>query len=114
MAKTYLKCSAKARQTSFGEVIKLGIKVDDFIAFARQHVNERGYVNLDITPRKEQGPYGDTHSVSLDDYVKGSGKTAPSPAGYDHSAMPDDSEIPIAWMLPLVLPALLAAHTVLS
>lgn len=81
MAKQYLKCSAKARQTNFGTVIKLGIKVDDFIAFARQHVNERGYVNLDVVERKEVGPYGDTHSVVLDDYVKGSGKSAPSPAG---------------------------------
>lgn len=68
MAKTYLRCSAKARQTNFGEVIKLGIKVDDFIAFARQHVNERGYLNLEISPRREQGQYGDTHSVSLDDF----------------------------------------------
>ena len=81
MAKTDLRCSAKARETNFGQIIKLGIKVDDFIAFARQHVNERGYVNLEIAPRKEQGQYGDTPSVSLDDYVKGSGKTAPSPAG---------------------------------
>lgn len=110
MAKTYLKCSAKARETNFGQVIKLGIKVDDFIAFARQNVNDRGYVNLDITPRKEQGQYGDTHSVSLDDYVKGSGKTAPSPAGYDHSAPVTDSDIPFMWVLPL----LLAAHTVLA
>ena len=94
MAKTYLRCSAKARETNFGQVIKLGIKVDDFIAFARQHVNDRGYVNLDITPRKEQGQYGDTHSVSLDDYVKGSGQTAPSSASYDHSAPVDDSDCP--------------------
>ncbi len=81
MAKTYLKCSAKARDTQYGRIIKLGIKVDDFIEFARKHVNERGYVNLDIVERKEQGQYGDTHSVVLDDYVKGSGKIAPSPAG---------------------------------
>lgn len=93
MAKTYLKCSAKARDTQFGQVIKLGIKVDDFIAFARQHVNDRGYLNLDIMPRKEQGQYGDTHSVALDDYVKGSGQSAPSPRA-DHSAPVTDSDIP--------------------
>lgn len=114
MAKEYLRCSAKARETQYGQIIKLGIKVDDFIAFARKHVNERGYLNLDIMPRKEVGQYGDTHSVALDDYVKGSGKAAPRPAGYDHSAMPDDSEIPFAWMLPLVLPALLSFYGVLA
>lgn len=90
MAKEYLKCSAKARETQYGQIIKLGIKVDDFIAFARKHVNERGYLNLDVMARKEVGQYGDTHSVVLDDYVKGSGKTAPNPAGgYEPSPFDD-------------------------
>ena len=110
MAKTYLKCSAKARETQYGEIIKLGIKVDDFIAFARKHVNERGYLNLDISRRKEPGTYGDTHSVALDDYVKGSGQTAPSTQGYDHSQPVDGSDIPFVWAVPFILPALLALH----
>ena len=93
MAKTYLKASAKARDTQFGQIIKLGIKVDDFIAFAKQHVNDRGYLNLDIMPRKEVGQYGDTHSVALDDYVKGSGQTAPSPRA-DHSSPVGDGDCP--------------------
>ena len=94
MAKTYLKASAKARQTNFGTVIKVGVKVEELIAFATKHKNDRGWINLDIVERKEVGPYGDSHSVVLDDYVKGSGKTAPSPAGYDHSAPVTDSDIP--------------------
>lgn len=110
-----MKCSAKARDTQFGQIIKLGIKVDDFIAFARQHVNDRGYLNLDIMPRKEQGQYGDTHSVALDDYVKGSGQTAPNPRGDQrHSEPVTDDEIPFMWVAPFILPALLAAHGVLA
>lgn len=93
MAKQYVRCSAKARETQYGQIIKLGIKVDDFIAFARQHVNERGYLNLDIMPRKETSQYGDTHSVALDDYVKGSGQSAPSPRA-DHSGPVADSDYP--------------------
>ena len=78
--KTYAPGQAKERQTPFGPVVRWGVKVDDLIAFAQQHKNERGYINMDIIPRKEPGRYGETHSVVLDDYVKGSGKTAPSPA----------------------------------
>lgn len=66
--KTYLKCSAKARDTRFGQVINIGIKYDELIAFANQHKNARGYVNLTVSQRKEPGQYGDTHSVVLDTY----------------------------------------------
>lgn len=65
----YLKCSAKARETSFGEVINIGIKVEDLADFCRKHKNERGYLNLTLTPRREVGQYGDTHSISLDTYT---------------------------------------------
>lgn len=60
------KCSAKARQTPFGEALRLSFKAEDLIAFARQHANAKGYLNLDVTKRREPGTYGDTHSVKLD------------------------------------------------
>lgn len=110
MAKTYLKASAKARDTQFGEVIKLGVNVEELIKFAKAHANDRGWLNLDIVRRKETGPYGDTHSVVLDDYMKGSGQIAPS----THSGPVDGSDIPFAWMLPLILPALLTLHGVIA
>ena len=98
MAKTYLKCSAKARVTTFGEVINVGIKVEDLAEFARTHKNERGFLNLTIAPRKDTGRFGETHSVYLDDYVKGSGKSAPSTGGSwnreAHSSPVTDDEIP--------------------
>jgi hypothetical protein len=67
--KTYLKCSAKAKTfRDGGSVILIGAKAADLIAFAQQHANDRGYVNLKVQQRREPGQYGDTHSVMLDDY----------------------------------------------
>lgn len=67
--KTFLRCSAKEKEfRSGGSVIRLGVKVEDLIAFAKEHGNERGYLNLSISKRRSVGQYGDTHSVSLDTY----------------------------------------------
>lgn len=67
--KVFLKCSAKAKKfTNGGSLITLGVKADDLIAFAQQYRNERGYVNLVISERRETGQYGDTHSVALDTF----------------------------------------------
>ena len=89
-SKIYLNCSAKARQTQYGEFLNLGFKVADLIAFAQEHANERGYLNLTVAPRKEPGKYGDTHSVTLDTYVKGSGKDAPTTKREQWEASPFD------------------------
>lgn len=68
--KIFLKCSAKQKRfDNGGSVINLGVKVADLIAFAQAHTNERGYLNLVISERREVGQYGDTHSVTLDTYV---------------------------------------------
>ena len=66
--KVYLKCRAKARDGKYGRFIALGVKADDLIAFVNEHTNDRGYINLTISERKEVGQYGDTHSVALDTY----------------------------------------------
>jgi len=76
--KVFLRCSAKARTfNNGGSVLRLGVKVEDLIAFAKQHGNERGYLNLEIKERRTAGKYGDTHSVTLDTYQgKGNGAAA--------------------------------------
>ena len=48
--------------------MKVGFNVEKLIAFAQENANERGYVNFDITPRREVSERGDTHSISLDDW----------------------------------------------
>ncbi len=60
------KSSAKARQTPIGEVLRLSFKVDELVNFVREHVNEKGYVNFEVSKRREPSGYGDTHSVKLD------------------------------------------------
>lgn len=74
--------SAKARDTQFGEVIKLSFKYEDLGAFAKKYKNAKGYVNLEVAPRKTPGKYGDTHSVKLDNWEpkEDGGKPAAKPA----------------------------------
>ncbi len=36
-----------------GEIIKLSIKVEDFCNFIEEHMNEKGYVNIDLKAKKE-------------------------------------------------------------
>ena len=66
--KVYLKCRAKARTTQYGELLSIGVRVEDLVKFAKEHGNDRGYLNLTVSKRKETGQYGDTHSVFLDTY----------------------------------------------
>lgn len=81
------KSSAKARQSPIGEVIRLSFKVDDLTAFARQHGNAKGYLNLEVARRKEPGAYGDTHSVKLDTWEPRAKSDATGYAG-DAEEMP--------------------------
>lgn len=45
-----------AKQTQYGEIIKLGIKADEFIDFLAKYTNDRGYVNLDLK-KGQKGNY---------------------------------------------------------
>lgn len=47
-------------------VLKLSAKVEELVKFLQQHQNEKGYINLGISSRREVGKYGDTHCVWLD------------------------------------------------
>jgi hypothetical protein len=68
--KVFLKCSAKQKTfNNGGSIITLGVRVADLLEFAEKHKNDRGYLNLVIQERRTPGQYGDTHSVTLDDYV---------------------------------------------
>jgi hypothetical protein len=71
MEKTYAKgIFIKSVETKFGEILKVSFKIEDFAKFVKQHKNDKGYLNLDIMPRKEVGKYGDTHYAILNTYVK--------------------------------------------
>lgn len=68
------KSSVKERTFKSGEelvtVLALSFKAEELYDFVSEHANAKGYINFDIKKRKEVGPYGDTHSVTLNDYVK--------------------------------------------
>ena len=69
--KIFLKCSAKEKVfPNGGSILNLGIKVADLLEFAQRHANERGYLNLSVQSRREIGKFGDTHTISLDAWVK--------------------------------------------
>jgi hypothetical protein len=65
--KVYAPISAKQVTFQSGKsILKIGINVEKFSAFLKQHANAKGYVNLGISQRKEVSQYGETHTVWLD------------------------------------------------
>lgn len=55
--------NVKAVKTKYGEILKIGIKLEEF---ANNPINERGYINFDILRAKETNkPY-----AALDTYKK--------------------------------------------
>lgn len=66
--KTYIQgVSVKEIQLKSGGILKMGINKEKFLEHIKSiPANEKGYINLGISQRKEVGKYGDTHSVWLD------------------------------------------------
>lgn len=65
--KTYIKWSAKEIDGQYGKFLNVSLNAEDIM----QYVNDRGYINLTISPRKEVGQFGDTHSIILNEWKKG-------------------------------------------
>jgi len=65
MAKTYIDgTSCKAISGQFGEFFNVSINVEKLQGYA----NEKGYVNMTMSKRREVGQYGDTHYFVLNEY----------------------------------------------
>lgn len=76
--KTYIpKCSAKLLGES---LLKLSFKAKDLVDFIHQNTNDRGYFNICVSPRRETGQFGDTHSVWLDTWKPDPSKRSAPPA----------------------------------
>ncbi len=59
----------KARQTNFGEVIGLDIRIDkEFAEFVKANKNDRGFLRLEIVPRKTPDEKN-THSLKVNNWV---------------------------------------------
>lgn len=64
MAETIYFNGFSAKRSKYG--IKISGKVEKIIEELQKHVNSKGYINLDITERREADKYGNTHSVKVD------------------------------------------------
>lgn len=73
--KNYIRGSAKAIQTQYGEILNLSLKLEDLQKIA----NEKGYVSITVSKRKMVSQYGDTHSVVENTYRKRDHDTVYSP-----------------------------------
>lgn len=65
MAKTYIDwASCKAINGQFGEFFNMSFNVEKL----QQYVNDKGYVNVTMSKRREPGQYWDTHYFTLNEY----------------------------------------------
>lgn len=58
--------STQVKETSIGEIIKIGIKKSDIYNLADMYTNERGYLNISILTSRDGKPYAvvDTYGVN--------------------------------------------------
>ena len=92
MAKTYIDgSSCKAVTGQFGEFFNMSFNVEKI----SQYANEKGYVNMTMSKRKEPGQYGDTHYFTLNDWKpegersEGGASNKSAPAGGDDISVED-------------------------
>ena len=62
--KTYVG-SGKLIKTSNGELMKVSFSRRDLETMTA-NLNDKGYINLVVSERREPDKYGNTHSVSID------------------------------------------------
>lgn len=97
MAKTYIEgTSCKAVTGQFGEFFNISINVEKL----QQYANEKGYVNLTLSKRKEIGQYGDTHYFTLNEWKPEGGNGGNGAPQRNQSNAPkkqnDDEEISVS------------------
>lgn len=64
--KTYFN-SITIKEGKYG--LKISINYNKFVQEAQQHLNQKGYINLDINKRKTEGKYGETHYATLNEWT---------------------------------------------
>jgi hypothetical protein len=65
MAKTYIDWSScKAINWQFGEFFNISFNIEKL----KEYANEKGYVNMTMSKRREVWQYGDTHYFTLNEY----------------------------------------------
>tara|TARA_R110000850_G_scaffold229969_2_gene354765 strand:+ start:736 stop:984 length:249 start_codon:yes stop_codon:yes gene_type:complete len=70
--KTFIEgSSSKAITGQYGEFFNMSFNLEKLA----QYANEKGYINITMSKRKEVGQYGDTHSFTLNEWKPEQKKT---------------------------------------
>lgn len=73
MSKTYIDgTSCKSINGQFGEFFNMSFNIEKL----SQYANEKGYVNMTMSKRREPGQFGDTHYFTLNDWKPNADGTA--------------------------------------
>ncbi len=73
MSKTYIDgTSCKSISGQYGEFFNMSFNIEKLT----QYANEKGYVNVTMSKRKEAGQYGDTHYFTLNDWKPEGGQAS--------------------------------------
>ena len=92
MAKTYIDwTSCKAISGQFGEFFNVSINVEKL----QQYANEKGYVNMVMSKRREVGQYGDTHYFTLNEYNPEAQQNNSAPANNNSAQNNSSDEISV-------------------
>ena len=59
--------NGKEVDTKFGKLLKLSFSRADLVVLTN-HLNEKGYVNINCNERKSVSEWGHTHSMQIDDW----------------------------------------------
>lgn len=80
--------------------LKCGINVNQFCEFLKSNQNEKGFVNIEIKERKEEGKYGETHYAVLDEWkpaekiIEGNDFETQKKMKVDASEMKNNKDLP--------------------
>jgi hypothetical protein len=91
MAKTYIEwASCKAVNWQYWEFFNISLNIEKL----QQYVNEKGYVNVTMSKRREPWQYWDTHYFTLNEWTPQNSSANPSNET-GSSSSPNSEEISI-------------------
>lgn len=93
MSKTYIDgTSCKAINGQFGEFYNMSFNIEKL----QQYANEKGYVNMTMSKRREPGQYGDTHYFTLNDWKpEGADSSPQAPTASNAPAATNNDDISV-------------------
>lgn len=88
MSKTYIDgSSCKAITGQYWEFFNMSFNIEKL----QEYANEKGYVNMTMSKRREPGQYGDTHYFTLNDWKPDWDSQA------SHQETPKNIQAPATW-----------------